>query len=105
MKCTHSWMVSGYNHIKIVPEDQEKTAFTCAWETFCWNVMPFGLKNVGATYQRAVTTIFYDMTHKTMEDYMDDTLVKSAKCNTHLQDLGRILDHMEKFTLCLNLKK
>ena len=36
---------SGYNQIKIVPKDQEKIAFTCAWGTFCWNVMPFGLKN------------------------------------------------------------
>ena len=68
---------SGYNQIRIVLEDQEKTTFTCAWGTFCWNVMPFGLKNVGATYQRTVTTIFHDMMHKTMEDYVDDTLSKS----------------------------
>ena len=74
----------GYNQIKIAPEDQEKTAFTCAWGTFCWNVMPFGLKNAGATYQRAVTTIFYDMMHKTMEEYVDDTLVNSTKQHTHL---------------------
>ena len=57
--------------------------------------MPFGLKNAGATYQRAVTTIFHDTMHKTMEDYVDDTLVKSAKRHTHLQDLGPILDRME----------
>ena len=103
----HSLMdgFSSYNQIKIAPEDQEKTAFTCAWGTFCWNVMSFGLKNVGATYQRPITTIFHDMIHKTMEDYMDDTLVKSAKHNTHLQDLGPILDKMEKFSLQLNPKK
>ena len=68
----------GYNQIKIALEDQEKIAFTCAWGNFCWNVMPYGLKNAGATYQRVVTTIFHDMMHKTMEDYVDDTLVKSA---------------------------
>lgn len=96
---------SRHNQIKIAPEDQEKIAFTCAWGTFCWNVMPFGLKNASVTYQRVVTTIFYDMMHKIMEDYMDDTLVKSAKCNTHLQDLGPILDRMEKFSLRLNSKK
>ena len=67
--------------------------------------MPFGLKNAGATYQRVVTTIFHAMMHKTMEDYVDDTLVKSAKHHTHLQDLGPILDHMEKFSLRLNPKK
>ncbi len=43
--------------------------------------------------------------HKTMEDYVDDTLVKSTKCNTQLQDLGPILDHMEKFSMRLNPKK
>ena len=68
---------SSYNQIKIAPEDQEKKTFTCAWGTFCWNVMPFGLKNAGATYQRAMTTIFHDMMHKNMEDYVDDTLTKS----------------------------
>ena len=45
------------------------------------------------------------MMHKTIEDYVDDTLVKSTMCYTHLQDLGPILDHMEKFSLQLNPKK
>ena len=106
MRCTHSWMdFFGYNQIKIALEDQEKTTFTCEWGTFYWNMMPFGLKNASATYQRAITTIFHDMMHKTMEDYVDDTLVKSTKHNTHLQNLGPILDHMEKFILRLNPKK
>lgn len=90
---------SGYNQIKIAPEDQEKTAFTCAWGTFCWNVMPFGLKNAGATYQRAMTSIFHDMMHRTMEDYVDDTLAKSMIRTEHLKDLSMILDKMEKFSL------
>lgn len=68
---------SRYNQIKIAPKDQEKTAFTCPWGTFYWNVMPFGLKNTGATYQRAMTTIFHDMMHTFMEDYVDDILAKS----------------------------
>ena len=96
---------SGYNQIKIAPEDQEKTTFSCAWGNFYWNMMPFGLKNVGAIYKRAIITIFHDMMHKTMEDYVDDTLVKSAQHHTHLQDLGPILDRMEKFSLRLNPKK
>lgn len=67
--------------------------------------MPFGLKNAGETYQRAVTTIFHDMMHKNMEDYVDDTLVKTMKISTHSQELGPILDRMEKFKLQLNPKK
>jgi len=41
---------SGYNQIKMVLEDMEKTMFTTLWVTFCYKVMSFGLKNVGATY-------------------------------------------------------
>ena len=96
---------SGYNQIKIAPVDQEKIAFTCTWGTFCWNFMPFALKNAGSTYQRAMTTIFHDMMHKNMEDYVDDTLAKSRIRDTHLLDLSLILDHMEQFQLRLNPKK
>ena len=63
-----------YNQIRIAPEDQPKIAFTCPWGTYYWNVMPFGLKNAGATYQRAMTTIFHDYMHILMEDYVDDLL-------------------------------
>ena len=45
---------SGYNQIKMAPEDMEKTTFLTMWGTFCYKVMPFRLKNVGATYQRAM---------------------------------------------------
>lgn len=51
----------GYKQIKIALEDQYKTTFTCPWGTYYWNAMPFGLKNVGTTYQREMTTIFHDM--------------------------------------------
>lgn len=70
---------SRYNKIKIALVDQEKTIFTCAWGTFCWNVMPFGLKNSSATYKRVMSSIFHDMMHKNMEDYVDDALEKSRK--------------------------
>ena len=42
---------SGYNHIKVLPKDQEKTAFTTPWGTFMYAKMPFGLMNAGATFQ------------------------------------------------------
>ena len=41
---------SGYNHIKMAEEDREKTTFITPWGTFCYKIMPFGLKNVGETY-------------------------------------------------------
>lgn len=67
---------SGYNQIRIADKDQHKTMFTTPWGTFCYRVMPFGLKNDGATYQHTTTTIFHDLLHKIMEDYVDDLLGK-----------------------------
>ena len=55
---------SGYNQIKIAPEDMDKIDFTTPWGTFCYRVMPFGLKISGATYQHAMVTLFHDMIHK-----------------------------------------
>ena len=54
---------SGYNQIKMAPKDAEKTAFRTPMGNFYYTVMPFGLKNVGATYQRAMMVIFHDMMH------------------------------------------
>ncbi|XP_056159547.1 uncharacterized protein LOC130135144 [Syzygium oleosum] len=70
---------SGYNQIFIAKEDVHKTAFRCpgAIGTFEWLVMPFGLKNAGATYQRAMNFIFHDMIGEFMEVYIDDIIVKS----------------------------
>ncbi|CAL2277785.1 unnamed protein product [Prunus armeniaca] len=68
---------SGYNQIKMSPKDAEKTAFRTPYGNFYYTVMPFGLKNVGATYQRAMTAVFHDMMGKEVEDYVDDLVVKS----------------------------
>jgi len=66
----------GYNQIKIEESDQHKTTFKTPWDNFCYKVMPFGLKNVGATYQRAMTSMFHDIIHKIVEVYVDGILVK-----------------------------
>ena len=75
---------SGYNQIKMAPEDMEKTSFITPWGTFCYRVMPFGLKNAGATYQRAMTTLFHDMIHKEIEVYVDDMIAKSTTEEEHV---------------------
>ena len=68
---------SGYNQIRMAVKDAEKTAFRTPIGNFYYTVMPFGLKNAGATYQRTMTAIFHDMMHEEMEDYVDDIVVKS----------------------------
>ncbi|GAA0174452.1 hypothetical protein LIER_27841 [Lithospermum erythrorhizon] len=67
----------GYHQIRMAPEDEEKTAFITEYGLYCWKVMPFGLKNTGATYQRMVNSIFSSQLGRNMEIYVDDMLIKS----------------------------
>ena len=77
---------SGYNQIKMAEEDRSKTAFVTHWGTFVYDVMPFGLKNAGATYQRAMVTLFHDMIHHEIEVYVDDMIAKSRTAQDHLTE-------------------
>lgn len=93
---------SGYNQIRMVGEDAEKTAFWTPMGNFYYEVMPFGLKNAGATYQRAMTAMFHDMLHDTVEDYVDDLVVKSKTRGSHLADLKRVFERCLKYNLKMN---
>ena len=96
---------SGYNQILMDLEDVEKTSFITEWGTYCYRVMPFGLKNAGATYQRATTTLFHDTMHKDVEVYVDDMIVKSQGRVDHLAALQRFFERIRQFRLRLNPKK
>ena len=95
---------SRYNQILIVVDDISKTAFRCPGSlgTFEWLVMPFGLKNTGATYQRAMNAIFHDMLGHHMEIYIDDIVVKSKKVVEHVNHLSKIFEMMRLHKLKLN---
>ena len=67
--------------------------------------MPFGLKNAGATYQRAATTLFHDMMHRDVEVYVDDMIVKSRDRADHLAALQKFFERIRQFRLRLNPKK
>ena len=54
--------------------------------------MPFGLKNAGATYMRAIATIFHDMIHKEIKVYVDDVIIKSCESSDHLTHLRKFFD-------------
>ncbi|XP_070042950.1 uncharacterized protein [Nicotiana tomentosiformis] len=78
---------SGYNQICMAPKDEELTEFRTPKGIYCYKVMPFGLKNAGATYQRAIQNILDDLLHKNVECYVDELVVKSRKKSDHLKDL------------------
>ena len=70
------------------PDDQEKTSFITGQGTYFYRVMPFGLKNAGATYQRLVNRMFQKKIGTTMEVYIDDMLVKSIIVELHIAHLS-----------------
>ncbi|XP_039688638.1 uncharacterized protein [Medicago truncatula] len=96
---------SGYNQIKMALEDREKTSFITPWGAFCYLVMPFGLINAGATYQRGMTKIFHDMIHKEIEVYVDDMIVKSSTKEEHVEYLLKMFQRLRKYKLRLNPNK
>ena len=85
--------------------DKLKTLFTMEWGIYCYTVMPFGLKNAGATYQRMAITLLHDMIHKEIEVYVDDMMVKSTNREGHFIVLDKFLARAEKYNLRLNPKK
>uniref|UniRef100_A0A2N9I5K1 Uncharacterized protein n=1 Tax=Fagus sylvatica TaxID=28930 RepID=A0A2N9I5K1_FAGSY len=93
---------SDYNQIRMSTKDVEKTAFRTPIGNFYYTVMPFGLKNAGATYQRTMTAMFHDMMHKEIEDYVDDIVVKSKKREDHLGILRRVFDRCRLYKLKMN---
>uniref|UniRef100_M1AP09 RNase H family protein n=1 Tax=Solanum tuberosum TaxID=4113 RepID=M1AP09_SOLTU len=67
--------------------------------------MPFGFKNAGATYMRAMTTLFHDMIHKEIEVYVDDVVIKSKRSSDHIDDLRKFFERLRKYNLKLNPAK
>ncbi|KAL5546344.1 hypothetical protein UlMin_006031 [Ulmus minor] len=96
---------SGYNQIRMHQPDQEHTAFLTDQGLYCYKVMPFGLKNAGATYQRLVNKMFKQQIGKTMEVYVDDMLVKSLKADEHINNLRESFEVLREYKMKLNPAK
>ena len=78
---------SRYSQIKMYTKDEKHTSFQTPQGVYCYTVMPFRLKNAGSTYQRAMSTIFYNHLRKMVECHVDDIAVKRRDKNDHLRDL------------------
>ena len=96
---------SGYNQISMDPNDQEKTSFVTGQGTYCYRVMPFELKNAGATYQRLVNKMFQKQIGTFMEVYIDDMLVKSIKAELHITHLAEAFQILKSYNMKLNPAK
>jgi hypothetical protein len=87
---------SGYNQIKIAPQDQDKTTFTSPWGTFTYRVLPFGLCNAPATFQRAVLGIFSDMLNDSRKFLWMILILMVFLFRKHWKTLGRYLKDVYK---------
>ena len=96
---------SRYNQIRMDEADQEKTSFVTSQGLFCYKVMPFGLKNVSATYQRLVNNMFRPQIRQNVEVYVDDMLVKSQNEGKHLDDLQETFNTLRQCNMRLNPNK
>ena len=93
---------SGYHQIPMHSPDAEKTGFITPHGLYCYNVMSFGLKNAGATYQRMVTRIFRPLIGKSMEVCIDDMLVKYKECPDHTRHLQETFELLRRHSMKLN---
>jgi hypothetical protein len=96
---------SGYHQIAIKEEDQEKTAFITPFGAYYYTTMSFGLKNVGATYQRAIQACFKRKLNKNVEAYLDDVFVKTRNSSTLIDNLEETFASLREYRWKLNLNK
>jgi len=96
---------SGYNQISMYNRDVGKTTFITEASNYCYQVIPFGLKNAGATYQRLMDRVFRDQVDRNVEVYVDDMVVKSGTFDQHLADLDKVFGRLRKFNMRLNPAK
>ena len=95
---------SSYNQIEILPLDQHKTTFTFPWGNFSYRKLPFSLKNIGTTFQRAMSYAFHDIKH-VVEPYLDDLPAHSKQQDIHVDHLRAVLLRCHHFNIHLNPHK
>ena len=95
----------GYNQIKMDEVDQEKILFFTSQGLFCYKVMSFSLKNVGATYQRLMNKLFTHQIRRNVQVYVDNMLVKNRKEDNHLDDLRETFNTLRSYNMKLNPSK
>jgi hypothetical protein len=96
---------SGYNQVLMSPSGQLKTTFRTPWGTYAYRKMPFGLINVGATFQESNEYSFCGLINQSFVVYLDDVITFSKNKKDHLSHLRAVLERCRKFDISLNPKK
>ncbi|XP_075524547.1 uncharacterized protein LOC142556948 [Primulina tabacum] len=92
----------GYHQIPFALEDQDKASFITSGGTFCYVVMPFGLKNAGAMYQRLMNIVFQKQIGRNIEVYVDDILIKTLEVSHFIDDLAETFTTLKQYGIKLN---
>jgi hypothetical protein len=87
---------SGYHQISLKEEDQLATSFITPFGAYCYITMPFGLKNAGATYQRAIQNTLKPQLGRNVEAYVDDVVIKSRFRSGLINDLDETFQNLRK---------
>ena len=96
---------SGYYHVEMEPDDRAKTAFVCPLGFFEYTIMPQGITNAPATFQRLMEKCMGEMNLRHVLAFLDDMIVFSSTLEEHEERLGQVLDRLRTFGLKLNPKK
>nr|KYP34975.1 Retrovirus-related Pol polyprotein from transposon 17.6 [Cajanus cajan] len=96
---------SRYNQIMMYPPNEVHTSFIPDHANYCYRVMPFGLKNVGATYQRLMDKVFHQQIGRNMEVYVDDMVIKTTSATDHTTDLVEVFAQIKRHNMRLNPEK
>jgi hypothetical protein len=86
-------------------EDEAKTAFITPYDVFCYQVMPFGLKNAGATYQRMMQNCLRSQIGRNIQVYIDDVVITTRKEESLISDLQETFDNLNRYKIKLNPTK
>ena len=93
---------SGYHQIDLKESDQEKASFITPFGACCYTTMTFGLKNAGATYQKAIQTCLQGQIGRNAEAYVNDVVVKTKRSNRFITDLSKMFENLWRFKWKLN---
>jgi hypothetical protein len=96
---------SSYNQISMKVEDEEKTAFITPYGVYCYMMMPFTLKNMGATYQRMMQACLKEQIGRNVQVYIDDMVIMIKKGASLIVELHKTFNSLDRYNIKLNSTK